>query len=130
MFKYTQLKKFSETKLNLIKEDYVRDITLPVNPFSYTGKIGFFLIRPFTANDYSFDVIFDNKESFDFFIKEFLKTNIKNIVDDGTTVKKDDVHQSYMISGFFNSALLDDVQIVFKNILNKRDIETKQTVLN
>lgn len=115
---YVFLKEWCEKKLTNLKEDLVRSVNIPSNAISYTGLSGSYVINPFGANSYSFDVMFTDKDSLDNFIKEFSKQDIYNEIGDDTVVHDNNINKYYVVSGFINKAFLQDIQLVFKNILN------------
>lgn len=124
---YIFLKEWCNKKLDVIKEDLVRSVNIPENAISYSGKIGSYIINPFGANSYSFDVMLDNQKALNQFIKDFSKEDIfKEINDETTTVKSNDVNNYYVVSGFINKALLQDLQVVLETILNRYIIEREE----
>ena len=114
---YTTLKKYTEAKLTSLKEALVRTVNLPENTISHTCKNGSYVINPFGADSYSFDVIFSDKDNFENFIKKFSKTDIYNEVEADTNVSDDGIHNHFVVTGFVNKALLNDIQMVFRDIL-------------
>lgn len=115
---YVYLKEWCEKKLTNLKEDLVRSVNIPSNTISYTGLCGSFIINPFGANSYSFDVMFTDKDSLEYFIKELAKQDIYKEISDDTIVHDNNINKYYVVSGFINKAFLQDIQLVFKNILN------------
>jgi hypothetical protein len=106
-------KKYVNTRLNKLKEDLVRDIDIPENTITYDGTLGSYVINPFTNDEYSLEVVLTNSEDLSKLISELDGVALNNLrtTDDGAA-------GHYILSGFFNESLLDDVQIVLKHFLN------------
>lgn len=118
---YVNFKNYINNRLNVLKEDLVKDVTIPSNTITYDGSMGSFIINPFGANNYSFDITFNNKDKLDEFIKEISKSDLYSEIEDEATVRDDGIHNHFVISGFFNSALLEPMQAELKRILNGLD---------
>lgn len=110
---YTNFKKYVNTRLNMLKEDLVKDIDIPENTITYDGDLGSYVINPFTNDEYSFEVVLSNSIDLAKLMSELGSFEMNNIrtTDDGAA-------NHFIVSGFFNKSLLDDVQIVLKHFLN------------
>lgn len=110
---YMNFKKYVNTRLNKLKEDLVRDIDIPENTITYDGTLGSYVINPFTNDEYSFEVILTSSADLAKLSEELANFELNNvrITDDGAA-------NHFIISGFFNKSLLDDIQIVLKHFLN------------
>lgn len=122
---YSVLREWSHARLNTLKEDLVRKVNIPENAISYTGTIGSFVINPFGSHSYSFDVMFNNKEDLDKFLKSFKSFDL---IDDDAVVKENNINKYYVVSGFINAANLEELQMVLKKILNG-SYQAKSTLL-
>ena len=115
---YVNFKNYVNNKLNALKEDLVRDVTIPSNTISYNGAMGSFIINPFGANTYSYDITFNSKDKLDAFIKEIAKSDLYSEIEDDANISDDGIHNHFVISGFINEALLEIFQVELKRILN------------
>lgn len=116
---YVNFKNYVNNKLNALKEDLVRDVTIPSNTISYDGAMGSFIINPFGANTYSYDITFNSKDKLDAFIKEIAKSDLYSEIEDDANISDDGIHNHFVISGFINEALLEIFQVELKRILNR-----------
>jgi len=110
---YINFKKYVNARLNMLKEDLVKTVDIPENTITYDGVLGSYVINPFTNYEYSFEVILNSSSDLDKLMSELSNIEINNIrtMDDGAI-------NQYVVSGFFNESLLDDIQIVLKHFLN------------
>lgn len=116
---YKELKKFSESRLNVLKEALVRTVNLPYKTTTYDGILGSYIINPFGPHSYSFDIIFNSKECLDMFMKELPKISIYNDIEVDATIRVNGIHNHFMITGFINEALFDEFQLEIKELLDK-----------
>lgn len=112
---YVNFKKYVNAKLNSLKEDLVRDINIPENTLTYDGVLGSYIINPFSSDMYSFQLVFNNEDSLKEFI-ESIEGDDDTLID--VKVTNDGIHNNYIVDGFFNKGILEEIQIAFKNILN------------
>lgn len=110
---YMNFKKYVNMRLNMLKEDLVKSVDIPENTITYDGMLGSYIINPFTNNEYSIEVVLNNSEDLSKLMKELSNIELNNVrtTDDGAI-------NQFIISGFFNESLLDDIQIVLKHYLN------------
>ena len=106
-------------KLNLLKEEKVESCVKVYNPFSVTCKNGILIVSPFGSHSYSFEVVFDNEEKMADFIDEMKKSDFeqKNYIS-GQYVYADYANRFYKVSGFINSALIEELTLYIKEKLN------------
>ncbi|MBO7042961.1 hypothetical protein J6W34_00060 [bacterium] len=112
---YVNFKKYVNAKLNSLKEDLVRDINIPENTLTYDGVLGSYIINPFSSDMYSFQLVFNSEDSLKEFI-ESIEGDDDTLID--VKVTNDGIHNNYIVDGFFNKGILEEIQIAFKNILN------------
>lgn len=117
---YVNFKNYANHRLDTIKEDLIRTVNIPENTITYDGIKGSYVINPFGANEYSFDVVLNSEKDLNDFIKEISKSDIYESMCLDANVKIDGIHEHYVVTGFINKAILDDIQVEFKNILNNR----------
>lgn len=110
---YMNFKKYVNTRLNKLKEDLVRNIDIPENTITYDGTLGSYVINPFTNDEYSFEVVLSSSEDLAKLSDVLANYELNNVrtTDDGAA-------NHFILSGFFNESLLDDIQIELKHFLN------------
>lgn len=118
---YVNFKNYINNRLNVLKEDLVKSVTIPSNTITYSGSMGSFIINPFGADNYSFDVTFNSKDNLDEFVKEISKSDLYSEIEQDATIADNGIHNHYVVSGFFNIALLEPMQAELKRILNGLD---------
>lgn len=111
---YVNFKKYVNTKLNMLKEDLVRSVNIPENTLTYDGVLGSYIINPFSSDMYSFELVFNSEDSLNEFVESIEGDD--TLID--VRVTDDGVHNNYIVDGFFNKGILEEIQIAFKNILN------------
>lgn len=111
---YVNFKNYVNTKLNMLKEDLVKSVNIPENTLTYSGLYGTYVINPFSSDMYSFELVFNDEE----ILKDFVESLEGDDTLEDVRVTNDGIHNNYIVDGFFNKGILEEIQIAFKNVLN------------